>query len=131
MKITLSSTGQDMKAGLDKRFGRCAYFVVYDTETKEARAVRNPAGESGGGAGVKAAQIVVDTGAKVAITGNVGPNALDVLLRGGVRCFTAGSATLEDAVADYEAGRLDEIKSATVGPHSGMGGGGGRGRGRR
>jgi predicted Fe-Mo cluster-binding NifX family protein len=129
MKITLSSTGQDMKAGLDRRFGRCAYFVAYDTATKEARAVRNPAGESGGGAGVKAAQIVIDTGADVVITGNVGPNALDVLLRGGVRCFTAvGSVTLEDAVADYEAGKLNEIKSATVGPHTGMGGGGGRGR---
>lgn len=126
MKITLSSTGQDMRAGLDRRFGRCAYFVVYDTETKEARAVRNPAGESGGGAGVKAAQIVVNTGAQVVITGNIGPNALDVLQRAGMQCFTATNDRLEAAVADYEAGRLEEIKAATVGPHSGMGGGKGR-----
>lgn len=128
MKITLSSTGEDMKAGLDRRFGRCACFVVYDTETDAVEVLRNPAGESGGGAGIKAAQIVVGTGAEAVITGNIGPNALDVLRQAGMKCFTANSTTLEKAVSDYQAGRLSEIKSATVGQHAGMGGGG---RGRR
>lgn len=123
MKITLSAAGKNMKAGLDKRFGRCACFVVYDTETHDVQVLSNPAGESGGGAGVKAAQIVVGTGAEAVITGNIGPNALDVLKQAGMKCFTADSATLEEAVADYQAGRLREITSATVGQHAGMGGG--------
>ncbi len=33
MIITLSSTGPDPSDLLDPRFGRCRFFIFYDTET--------------------------------------------------------------------------------------------------
>ena len=37
MKIGISSTGNTMSSLLDARFGRCAYFVVYDTDHEHKR----------------------------------------------------------------------------------------------
>ena len=32
MKIAISSMGRDLDALIDPRFGRCAYFVIVDTQ---------------------------------------------------------------------------------------------------
>ncbi|TET61977.1 hypothetical protein E3J48_05015 [Candidatus Aerophobetes bacterium] len=42
MKIAVSSTGQDLNALVDARFGRCQYFVIVDPETMEFEAAPNP-----------------------------------------------------------------------------------------
>ena len=34
MKIAITSTGNSLESHLDQRFGRCDFFVIYDTETK-------------------------------------------------------------------------------------------------
>lgn len=34
MKIAISSMGKGINSMLDVRFGRCNYFVIYDTEDK-------------------------------------------------------------------------------------------------
>ena len=35
MKIVISSNGKTSESLLDKRFGRCEYFQIHDTESKE------------------------------------------------------------------------------------------------
>ena len=32
MKIAITSTGNSLESNIDQRFGRCAYFVIYNTE---------------------------------------------------------------------------------------------------
>lgn len=130
MKLAISAAGTDRQAALDSWFGRCAYFVVCDTETGEVQAVRNEAGEAGGGAGIKAAQIVVETGAGAVVTGNIGPNALEVLQQAGLRSFVAEHGRVEELVDAFKAGRLREIAAPTTGQYGGMRGAGRGGRGR-
>lgn len=108
----------------------------------------NPNIDASGGAGIKTAQMVVDRGADVVITGNVGPNAYRVLETAGVKVFTGASGNAERALADYRSGKLEAAGSATVEEKAGMGtaraagtgtgmgagkgrGGAGRGRGGR
>lgn len=43
MKIAVSSMGKDLNSMLDVRFGRCNYFVVYDTEGGLVKTVENRA----------------------------------------------------------------------------------------
>jgi predicted Fe-Mo cluster-binding NifX family protein len=81
MKLCISSTKNDLEASVDARFGRCQYFLFVDTETMNFEAVGNPAFTAGGGAGIQAAQAVVNKGADAVITGNVGPNAFQALER--------------------------------------------------
>ena len=60
MKIAISSTGPDLDAEVDPRFGRCECFVIVDSETKEFEVLDNQAGMKSGGAGIQAAQMVVN-----------------------------------------------------------------------
>ncbi|MBU4532357.1 MAG: NifB/NifX family molybdenum-iron cluster-binding protein [Eubacteriales bacterium] len=124
MKLAISAAGKDRESRLDSRFGRCAYFVVCDTETGEVQAVPNEAGEAGGGAGIKAAQIVVGTGAGALVTGNIGPNALEVLQRAGLKSYVAEGGKVEEIVEAFNSGRLREITDPTTGHHGGLRGSG-------
>lgn len=58
MKIAITSEGDHLQALVDARFGRCAFFAVYDTETKQTTFHANPAKELAHGAGPAAVQFV-------------------------------------------------------------------------
>ncbi|MDZ7635394.1 MAG: NifB/NifX family molybdenum-iron cluster-binding protein [Bacteroidales bacterium] len=51
MKVAITSTGQSLESKLDQRFGRCAFFVIYDTETGGVEILPNPNKEAEEGAG--------------------------------------------------------------------------------
>ncbi len=79
MRIAISSTGPDLDAQVDPRFGRCQCFVVVDPATEELEVLDNEAAMMSGGAGIQAAQMVANSGVDAVITGNLGPNAADTL----------------------------------------------------
>lgn len=127
MKICVSAFSGSLDAKVDSRFGRCAYFVVVDSETMEFNAISNDSANAAHGAGIQAAQTVANIGVKVVITGNVGPNAFSVLSAAGIKIVTGISGTVRDAVEEYKNGRLQEIGNPTVSGHFGIGRGRGRG----
>jgi len=128
MKICVSASSDSLDANVDSRFGRCPYFVVVDSETMEFTVVSNDSTNAAHGAGIQAAQTVANMGAKVVITGNVGPNAFNVLSAAGIKLVTGVSGSIRDAVEKYKSGQLQETGNPTVGGHFGMGKGQGRGR---
>lgn len=140
MILAISSSGTELSSTVDPRFGRCRYLVFYDTDTGNWEAAANPNIDTAGGAGIRTAQMVLDKEAAAVITGNVGPNAMNVLSGGGVPVYTGVSGTVESAVKLYRDGGLTAAGVPTAAPHSGMaaggsgmgrgGGGLGRGRGR-
>jgi predicted Fe-Mo cluster-binding NifX family protein len=128
MKICVSASSDSLDANVDPRFGRCPYFVVVDSETMEFTVVSNDSTNAAHGAGIQAAQTVANMGAKVVITGNVGPNAFNVLSATGIKIVTGVSGSIRDAVEKYKSGQLKETGNPTVGGHFGMGKGQGRGQ---
>jgi len=133
MKVAVSSNGNDLSAQVSPVFGRCPYYIFVDTESMEFEAMANPAISAPGGAGIQAAQLVANQGAKAVLTGNMGPNAFNVLQAAGVQVFTVAGGTVKEAVEAYKEGRLQVITGPSAGPYAGMGGRGmgmGRGRGR-
>ena len=62
MKIVVSSQGENLDAPASPVFGRCPTYVFVDSQTMEFEAVPNPAMSLGGGAGIQAAQFVVNQG---------------------------------------------------------------------
>jgi len=119
LKICITSSGKDMESTVDGRFGRCRFFCIYDTESKETRVVENQGALSQGGAGIAAAQQVVDEGVEVLLTGNLGPNAMGVLGSAGIKAFRAGGIDIAKALEMYKAGQLQSI-DAPVSAHYGM-----------
>ena len=131
MRIAISSSGPDLDAEVDPRFGRCQYFVIVDSETKEFEIRDNQAAMTRGGAGIQAAQMVANSGVDAVITGHLGPNAADTLVAAGLKTYLGASGTVGEALQQYKAGHLQEGSGPTVESHFGTGGmGGGTGAGR-
>lgn len=128
MKIAVSSSGPGLDASVDPRFGRCRYFVLTDPATTEWETLENENATSGGGAGIRTAQLVIDRGVGVVITGNCGPNAYQTLSAAGVELVTGASGRVQDALEAYRNGELAPTPRSNVGAHYGMAGGRGIGR---
>ncbi len=107
MRICVTSEGPTLDSRVDARFGRGRYFIFVDTDTMEFEAVENPGVNAMSGAGIQAAQLVAEKGAKVAITGgNFGPKAADTLSSFGVEMIGGFSGTVREAVEKFKAGQL-------------------------
>ena len=122
MKIAVSSSGDNLDSQIDPRFGRCAYFVVADTENMNFEAFDNESIALGGGAGIQASQFVASKGAKAIMTGNVGPNAVKTLAAAGVEVFVGQNGTVREALERYRDGALQSTSTPNVADHYGMGG---------
>ena len=147
MKVAVSSTGKELTAQLDPRFGRCGYFIIVETDDMSFEAFGNESAALGNGAGIQSAAFVSSKGAMAVLTGNCGPKAIQALSAGGLEVFTEQAGTVGDAVEKYKKGSLKSTTEATVSEKSGseitgamgsaqprgggrgMGGGGGMGMG--
>ena len=103
MKIAVTSTGGSLDALVHERFGRSPYFVIYDTESGKFQAVSNLGEQMSGGAGPKAAEIIIKHGAEVLITGSVGDKAEEALRRGEINMITGYNqkTKVRDAIDKY------------------------------
>lgn len=72
MKIAITSTGNSPDSKMDERFGRCSYFVIYDTESKSTEFIPNPNKEAENGAGPASVQLVAQRGVEKIVSGEFG-----------------------------------------------------------
>lgn len=146
MKIAISSTGRDLDAQVDPRFGRCQCFIVVDPITRAFDVLDNAAAASSGGAGIQSAQMIINAGVDAVMTGSLGPNATDVMSTAGLKVYLGVSGTVRQALQQYAEGQPQMASGSTTdrpsgtgsfgggtapGPGRGMGRGRGGGHGRR
>lgn len=120
MKICISSTRDHENAIADRRFGRCPYYAIYDDQNKTYDYMDNGAIAETHGAGLKAAQSIVDAGVEVVITGQVGPNAMEVLEAGKIGIYEMQGNKVNEQIQYLQAGKLKKMIAAGA-PHEGMG----------
>lgn len=72
MKVAITSTGDNLDSPMDQRFGRCAWFVIYDDETKGVEILPNPNKEALDGAGPAAVQLVASRKVSKIVSGEFG-----------------------------------------------------------
>jgi len=143
MRIAVSSTGSDLDSQIDPRFGRCAYFLIVETDDLSFEAFENDSVTLGGGAGIQSAQFIASKGAKAVITGRCGPNAVQTLSATGLDVYVDHAGTIKDVLKKFLEGGFTPTLQPNAADHSGMrdqppsgpgagggmGGGGGRGMG--
>jgi predicted Fe-Mo cluster-binding NifX family protein len=118
MRIAVSSTGKNLDANLDPRFGRAAYFIILDSETMDFEAVANTQSLSlSQGAGIQAAKTIADQHVDTLITGHCGPKAFKVLQNAGVNIVTGAGGKVADAVDQFIKGELAIAVQADVEGH--------------
>ncbi len=106
MKILIPvKSGTGLDAELDGRFGRGAFFLVYDTgEDKVVSVETNPYKDLDHGAGVKTALHVVDEECNVVIGPQTGPKLSAILEEAHVDMVVRETGTAAEAVAWYKNG---------------------------
>ncbi len=72
MKVAITSTGNTLDSKVDQRFGRCAWFVIYDTETGGIEFLPNPNRDAEEGAGPASVQLVASRKVQKIISGEFG-----------------------------------------------------------
>ena len=120
MKICITSDGKTLDSKVDPRFGRCQNFIFFDTDTEKFEAQENANSQFQGGAGIQSGQLVVSKGVKAVLTGNVGPNAHQVLSAAGISIFTGVSGTVKEAISGYKKGEYKSADTPSVGSKFGM-----------
>jgi predicted Fe-Mo cluster-binding NifX family protein len=115
MKAVFTTSGKNLDAQLDPRFGRAPGFIVVNLETGTVQSFDNQQNLSAAqGAGIQSAEAVARLGAHMLVTGHCGPKAYRVLQAAGVKVFTTDARTVRDALGRLRAGSLAEAAGADV-----------------
>lgn len=80
MKVAITCREARKEALIDQRFGRCAWFALYDTETQELEFVQNTAKDAESGAGPAAVAVVAEHRVAKVISGEFGPKIKQMLM---------------------------------------------------
>lgn len=102
--IAVTAKGKDLDAEVDPRFGRAANFLFVDLDTGTFDTLTNPFSGVAHGAGIQAAQFVAERKPAALLTGQVGPNAAQVLEAAGIRVIAADGCSVREAVAELKKG---------------------------
>jgi len=114
MKVAISATGTDLDAPVDIRYGRCQFFIVVDSDTLEFEAIENPNIGRMSRAGIQSGQMMADRGIQVVLTGNIGPNAFQILSAAGVQVIAGVNGTVREAIHQLNSEQLRPVSRATV-----------------
>lgn len=108
-KIAITSEGPTLDDTLDPRFGRAAGFIIVDPQTLQFQYVDNGASQARAqGAGIQAAEVIVQNGAEILLTGYVGPKAFAALQAAGVKVAqNLDNMTVRQAVERFKSGQVE------------------------
>ena len=96
---------------------RAPYFLL--REDGKDTILENPAAQAHGGAGIQAAQFLVDNGVNVLITVRCGQNAADVFKAAGMKIYKSANKAATDDLTAFEDGKLSELTEFHGGFHGG------------
>lgn len=117
MRIAVPVDENNENTGVSVSFGRAPYYMVFDTDTQKAEFVVNTAAESAGGAGIMAAQIIVNQKSNVVLTERCGKNAAEILIAGAVKIYRSEAGSAMENVKAFIQGSLSELKEIHAGYH--------------
>ena len=117
MKIAIPTDYKKMEGKVSDSFGRAIYYLIYDTESEKVEFIENRGAQARGGAGIKAAQEVVDAKVDILITPRCGQNAAEVLQGANIKLYQSISGTLEDNVKSFKADQLTLSEDIHPGYH--------------
>ncbi len=118
MKIAMPVDDKNIETTVCISFGRTPYFLVYDTETKESAFIDNSAAASQGGAGIKAAQAIVDSKVSALLTPRCGENAAEVIKTADIKMYKTIDGSAMDNINAFVEGKLSLLQEIHPGFHN-------------
>ena len=111
MKIAIQVEENNMESKISKVFGRCPYFLVIDSKNyNDYKFVENSGSTSQGGAGIKAAQVIVDNEIDILLSDHLGEIAIEVLKQlDNIKVYKYIASTIEENLKLLKENKLEEI----------------------
>lgn len=118
MRIALTTSGINLDAPLDSRFGRAPKLLIYDSDLGTYHIQGNEQNlNAAQGAGIQTAMHLCDEKVDCVITGNCGPKAYATLRAADIAVCTCAACTVSDAIEKFKHGELVAIDKANVEGH--------------
>lgn len=119
MKIAMPVDEQSLESTICVSFGRTPYFMIYDTQTLFYTFLDNSAAASSqGGAGIKAAQMIVDQNVEALLTPRCGQNAAEVFEPTQTKIYKTVSTSIKETISAFTAGQLAPLTEISAGHHN-------------
>lgn len=118
MKIAIPVDDKTINPSVCQSFGRTPYFLIFNTDTRESLFIDNGAAASQGGAGIKAAQLIVDNKVSVLLTPRCGQNAADVIKAANIDIYKTVGPLVEDNIKAFADGELSLLEEIHAGSHN-------------
>jgi len=111
MKIAVPAEEKNLTSLIDDRFGRAKGYIVYDTEKKTLDWIDNSKNSNASqGAGLKAAQSIIESGAEVLLSYDVGPKAFELLEKSGIMSYRIDAKVkVSEAIKLFQDEKLKKI----------------------
>ncbi|WP_422485590.1 NifB/NifX family molybdenum-iron cluster-binding protein [Gudongella sp. DL1XJH-153] len=117
MIIGIPADKEDMNGPVSGSFGRAPYYFVYDDKKESGIFILNTAATAQGGAGVKAAQLLVDQNTDIVISPQLGENAAQVLQASNTKLYQSKEGSLMDNILMLKDGKLGQLMNVHEGYH--------------
>jgi predicted Fe-Mo cluster-binding NifX family protein len=99
MKIAVATSQEDANSPISPKFGRAAYFLIFDGDAHLLDVIANAPPPEARGVGHRAADMLVDAGVTHVIAGHFGTQAAADLAAAGIEMF-AHEGRAVDAVRE-------------------------------
>lgn len=118
MRIAVTAKEPSAESPMDPRFGRAAWFMVFDTEKNQWEQHENSQNlHAAQGAGIQAGQTIISLDVNVLISGNVGPKAFAILEAGDIAIYMSKANSVKEAVDAYQDRSLEKQSNPNVEGH--------------
>lgn len=118
MKIAISALRPSETDLMESRFGRAAWFMVYNDELKSWESVENTVNlDAPQGAGIQTAEMLAKMGVDVVVVGYCGPKAFHVLQEAGIRVFTDVTGSVKEALEAFLNNKIVASQGANAAGH--------------
>lgn len=117
MKIAIPVNNNTIESGVCESFGRAPYFLIYDTISNKSAFLNNSAAASQGGAGVVAAQALVDSNVEVLITPRCGENAASVFNVAKIKIYKIINNSVNENIEAFNNSKLSLLEEIHSGLH--------------
>ncbi len=109
VRVVVPADGLDLDAPISPVFGRCQTFLFVNPETLDFEVLPNSAVDVSAGAGVQAAQLIIQHGAQAVLARSLGPKAFSLLQAAGLSAYELEDGTVREALLAFKSKRLNQL----------------------
>lgn len=111
--IAVASVGTTPLSLIEERFGRCEYFLLWNSHGDKYSLLKTQHEDEGPGLGTSSAQKLIKAGIRFLIVNHIGPKAFMILQRANITVYSGANAkTVTEAIKLFCAQKLTKLEAA-------------------